>query len=155
MSSRWFAGPVGLILLAGLAAVTCVAAAGKPGPDTQEVQDPDDPDATLHVRTEPMLDESHVQSAGVAEAYRGEGYAVAVEFNDEGARRMREMTEQNRGSRLAILVDGECVAAPVIKTRVGRHAHIAGDFTLERASEIAAGLDTSPGGSDSAGDGQE
>ncbi len=63
---------------------------------------------------------------------------VSVEFNKTGARVFAELTEQNVGRRLAIILDGNVHSAPVIRERIpSGQAQITGGFTAEQATDLA------------------
>jgi preprotein translocase subunit SecD len=63
---------------------------------------------------------------------------VSVEFNKTGEKVFAELTEQNVGKQLAIILDGNVHSAPVIRERIpsGR-AQITGGFTPESAADLA------------------
>jgi preprotein translocase subunit SecD len=63
---------------------------------------------------------------------------VAIEFNPVGARIFAEITEQNVGRHLAIILDGNVYSAPRINERIpGGRAVITGQFTIEEARDLA------------------
>jgi preprotein translocase subunit SecD len=65
-------------------------------------------------------------------------WQVAIEFSPEGARRFGEVTEQNVGKQLAIVLDGNVYSAPRINERIpGGRAVITGQFTVEEARDLA------------------
>ena len=65
-------------------------------------------------------------------------WQVAIEFSPEGARRFGEITEQNVGKQLAIILDGNVYSAPRINERIpGGRAVITGQFTVEEARDLA------------------
>ncbi len=63
---------------------------------------------------------------------------IALEFNSKGAAIFSEVTEQNVGRRLAIVLDGNVHSAPRINEKIpsGR-ASITGRFTVDEAGDIA------------------
>ncbi|MBN1902884.1 protein translocase subunit SecD [Candidatus Sumerlaeota bacterium] len=63
---------------------------------------------------------------------------INLVFNREGARKFKDITEQNRGKNLAILLDGVVYTAPRIKDVIpnGR-CYISGSFDMEEAREIS------------------
>lgn len=66
---------------------------------------------------------------------------VQLEFDDEGKQLFADITERNVGKRVAILIDGVIISAPVVQERIGEGtAVITGDFTLEEAKELARNL---------------
>ena len=63
---------------------------------------------------------------------------VSVEFSAAGARAFAQLTEQNVGKRLAIILDGNVYSAPVIRERIpSGQAQITGGFTVEQATDLA------------------
>jgi len=63
---------------------------------------------------------------------------VALEFNTEGAKKFAEITADNVGKRLAIVLDGKVQSAPRIKEAIpSGEAVITGRFTVEQAQDLA------------------
>ncbi len=63
---------------------------------------------------------------------------VSIDFNARGARLFDQITAENVGKRLAIVLDNNVYSAPVIKERIsGGRAQISGSFTTEEASDLA------------------
>ena len=73
-------------------------------------------------------------------------YIVSVQFDQEGTAIFSKATAELAGTDIpiSIWVDGECIFSPTVYTTItdGRFT-ISGDFTLERATEIADLLDPS------------
>ncbi|MBI1847019.1 MAG: protein translocase subunit SecD [Candidatus Rokubacteria bacterium] len=64
-------------------------------------------------------------------------WQVALRFNPEGARKFAEITENNVGRNLAIVLDGVVNSAPRINERIpGGEAVITGRFTIEQAQDL-------------------
>jgi SecD/SecF fusion protein len=75
-----------------------------------------------------------------AMAIRGNLGEPQIEFrlNSEGAKRFGEVTRNNIGQRLAIILDGELYSAPVIQSAIETGSgQITGHFTVEQAQELA------------------
>lgn len=63
---------------------------------------------------------------------------VGLRFNAEGARKFGELTAQNVGRRLAIVLDGKVQSAPRIQEAIpGGEAVITGRFTPQEAADLA------------------
>ena len=63
---------------------------------------------------------------------------VTLEFNAEGAKKFAEITANNVGRRLAIVLDGKVQSAPNIKEAIpSGEAVIQGRFTIEEAQDLA------------------
>jgi hypothetical protein len=74
---------------------------------------------------------------------RGQGpsqFGISVEFNAAGAQKMREATARHIGRPLAIIIDGEVVAVPVVRSPISASAVISGDFTQAEAERIVNGI---------------
>jgi preprotein translocase subunit SecD len=65
-------------------------------------------------------------------------WQVAIEFTATGTRIFGELTEQNVGRHLAIILDGTLYSAPRINERIpGGRAVITGQFTVNEARDLA------------------
>jgi preprotein translocase subunit SecD len=65
---------------------------------------------------------------------------ITFQWNSEGAKVFRDFTGANIGHRLAAIIDGKVITAPVIQSKIGRRGEITGDFTREEASNTAIQL---------------
>ncbi len=67
----------------------------------------------------------------------GEPY-VSLTFNSKGAQIFANVTATNVGKRLAIVLDGKVVSAPVIREAIpSGQAQISGNFTVEQANDLS------------------
>ena len=62
--------------------------------------------------------------------------AVSFSLNREGARKFGEVTGQNIGRSLAILLDGRVETAPTIEGRITDEGQISGVFTQQEAADL-------------------
>src|SRR6202163_1993272 len=63
---------------------------------------------------------------------------VNFRFNNSGARRFAQVTQENVGKPFAIVLDNEVVSAPVIRTAItGGAGQISGNFTVQSANDLA------------------
>jgi hypothetical protein len=69
-------------------------------------------------------------------------YGVSVQLLPAGAQRMRRATAAHIGRPVAILIDGEVVTAPTVRSAVSDSAWINGDYTQAEAQRIADGIGT-------------
>jgi hypothetical protein len=67
-------------------------------------------------------------------------FSVFVELLEPGAQRMRQATAGHIGKPVAILIDGEVVMAPVVRSAIGNSAVISGGYTRVEAERIAEGI---------------
>jgi preprotein translocase subunit SecD len=104
--------------------------------------------ATGRVSREPILLRSRASMTGetITDArvqlrnQQGE-MGVEVSFNAAGTRQFADLTTANVKRRLAIVLDGKAVSAPVIQEPItGGIASITGDFTPDKAKDLAVAL---------------
>ena len=70
----------------------------------------------------------------------GEPY-VSITLNSKGAQIFANVTATNVGKRLAIVLDGKVVSAPVIREAIpSGQAQISGNFTVEQANDLSVVL---------------
>ena len=73
--------------------------------------------------------------------YGNEGWTVQLKFDSEGAKKFGQITEQYKGYRFAIVLDGVIQSAPVIRDAIyGGDAVITGRFTEQEARGLASVL---------------
>src|SRR5881394_859827 len=74
--------------------------------------------------------------------YGNEGWTVQLKFDGEGAKQFGKITEQYKGHRFAIVLDGVIQSAPVIRDAIyGGDAVITGRFTEQEARGLASVLE--------------
>ena len=63
---------------------------------------------------------------------------VTFRFNNNGARRFAQATQENVGKPFAIVLDNEVISAPVIREPIlGGSGQISGNFTVQAANDLA------------------
>src|SRR6202045_2850675 len=74
--------------------------------------------------------------------YGNEGWTVQLKFDGEGAKQFGKITEQYKGHRFAIVLDGVIQSAPVIRDAIyGGDAIITGKFGEKEARSLASVLE--------------
>jgi SecD/SecF fusion protein len=74
--------------------------------------------------------------------YGNEGWTVQLKFDSEGAKKFGQITEQYKGHRFAIVLDGLIQSAPVIRDAIyGGDAIITGKFSEHEARGLASVLE--------------
>ncbi|MDD5613859.1 MAG: protein translocase subunit SecD [Candidatus Omnitrophica bacterium] len=93
----------------------------------------------LLVSTEAVLTGAYLISAEVHfDQSRFNQPIVSIKFNAEGARKFARVTQDNVGSRLAIILDGNVKSAPVIRERIpSGEAVISGRFGVQEAKDLS------------------
>jgi len=80
----------------------------------------------------------YVSRAGVTRDPMSNQPEIILRFNSEGSEKFAEVTRNNVGRNLAIVLDGELYSAPTINQAItGGSASISGDFTIKEALELA------------------
>lgn len=96
-------------------------------------------DEAFNLDQAPLLDTAAIQTVGVTVNPDSGAAQIDVQFSDVGAELFAAVTRENLNQRLAIVLDGKVVAAPVIRTEItGGRAQISGSFTVEEAQALAA-----------------
>jgi len=90
-------------------------------------------------RAEPGLSGDIVKSARMGRGNLGEPN-IEFELTDEAGKRFGDVTRNNIGHRLAIVLDGELYSAPNINSEIDNNGEITGHFTQEEAQKLAAVL---------------
>ena len=68
---------------------------------------------------------------------------VSMQMNSDGARRWSQITKQNIGKAVAIVLDDAVYSAPRILTQIdGGHSQITGNFTIEDTKDLANTLNS-------------
>jgi preprotein translocase subunit SecD len=83
---------------------------------------------------------SDIAQAKVVPRPERSDFMVSVTLTPAGARKMRAATERNIGKRMAILIDGVVVTAPVVNSVISEAAVVEGHLTKHEAERIVAGI---------------
>jgi hypothetical protein len=70
-----------------------------------------------------------------------DGTEVVVQFMPPAAQRIQEATRRHIGRRVAILIDGTIVMAPVVRSPIADSAVLSGTYTKAEAERIARGIE--------------
>ena len=82
----------------------------------------------------------HIKNASPARNPLTQEPMILFTFNSEGAEAMGQLSSENIGQRLALILDGKLMHAPVLQGRITSHGQISGNFTMEEAAVIAVAL---------------
>lgn len=84
----------------------------------------------------PAVGGENLTDAGVS--FQDGAPAVSFKFNSFGAKKFGEVTKNNVGEQLAIVLDDEVISAPTIQSAItGGSGVITGNYTSESAQELA------------------
>jgi TonB family protein len=93
----------------------------------------------IYLQTSALVTASDVTQARVMETEGGR-FSVDVTLSDEASQRMSRATAAHIGKPVAIMLDGRVVAAPVVRSPIGRSALLTGNFTRAQAEAIVSRL---------------
>ncbi|HJS74917.1 MAG TPA: protein translocase subunit SecD [Vicinamibacteria bacterium] len=118
--------------------------AGRPQPSGTEVL-PGEPDPGgdriyyLVDRT-PVVTGRDLKNARRSLDYETNTPNVSFTLKPEAASRFQQVTRENIGRQLGIVLDGQVVSAPVIQSAIYDQGQITGNFTLEEAQDLSIKL---------------
>lgn len=95
---------------------------------------------STYVRQDVIVSNADVANARVVPGEDPDHFGVIVEFTAAGAQKMREATASHLGRPIAILIDGQVAAAPILRSPIDTTAVISGDYTQANAERIASGI---------------
>jgi preprotein translocase subunit SecD len=88
-----------------------------------------------------ILDASSVERAYATVEDDPTRASITIELTAKGASDFAAYTRKNVGERIAMIVNGTIVTAPIIRDAIfGGSVAISGDFTFERAQELARSI---------------
>jgi preprotein translocase subunit SecD len=146
--------PIFLLAVAGICSGDTLRISGlaeSAGADVERmVLKNDDAEEVLFVKKKAVLGDADVEQAWTAYSH---GVQIHVKLNEAGGRKLRETTARMRHGqdRLAIIVDGRLVSAPIIQATLGSSFVISGlkDLDVRELDELAgkmSGRSTDPDG---------
>jgi len=97
-------------------------------------------DRVIYLHDEVIVTNADIEHCTAVTGSGSSRYNIAVELNAAGAEKMRRATMAHEGRPMALLIDGEVVLAPVIRSPVGRSAVITGDYSKAEAERIINGI---------------
>lgn len=97
-------------------------------------------EARLAAAQESIVDNRDILTAEIVPGRLPTTFGVGLTFTSDGADKMRRATEAHIGEQLELVVDGDVVLAPTIRSAISSSATLTGDYTYEQASRIVEGL---------------
>jgi len=97
----------------------------------------------VYLHPEAIITNADIASSRLIAGTGPSDYGVSVEFKKEGAEKIQAATADRVGQHVAILIDGQLVAAPVIRTPISDSARVTGKFTRAQAERIVKGIGVS------------
>ena len=106
----------------------------QPGAGLAEVKVPD---GSLYMQRQPVLTRADLTEAAALVDRQGQNF-VGLRFTEAGARKLNDVSSQNVGKMLALVLDRELVAAPKIAEPLNRGVLAFGVPSEQAAAAIAA-----------------
>jgi preprotein translocase subunit SecD len=97
-------------------------------------------DRVVYLHQETIVTNDDIAQSGVVAGSGPSRFGIEVLFTTAGAEKMRRATAGHIGKPVAVLIDGEVVMAPVLRSPIGASAVISGDFTRAEAERIVEGI---------------
>jgi hypothetical protein len=97
-------------------------------------------DRVVYLHPEIIVSNGDIAQTSVVQGDEPPHFGVVVQFTEAGAQKMRQATTSRAGGLVAILVDGDVVAAPVVRGPISTSAVISGAYTEAEARRIADGI---------------
>ena len=94
----------------------------------------------IYLHPETVVTNSDIVTARVIQGDSLSTYNVVVTFTADGAGKMRRASQSHVGRPIAILIDGDVVMAPVVRSAIATSAVISGSYTRAEAERIVAGI---------------
>jgi preprotein translocase subunit SecD len=97
-------------------------------------------DRTVYLHNEVVVSNGDIASARAVPDPAPPKFRVDVQFTASGTNKMRATTAAHIGKPVALLLDGEVVLAPTLRSPISNTAVITGNFSQETAETIAKGV---------------
>lgn len=93
-------------------------------------------EGALWINSKPIITGENLINAHIQ--FQNGAPVVQFSLNQIGAKKFAEFTQKNRGERLAIILDGKILSAPVINEPINSgEGFISGNFSVDSATELA------------------
>ncbi len=110
----------------------------RPPPDSEVLMSSDRPPIPYLIERRVVVSGEDLVDAQPGFDQRTNEPIVTFRFNNNGARRFGQATQQNVGRPFAIVLDNEVISAPVIREPIlGGSGQISGSFTVQQANDLA------------------
>ena len=94
----------------------------------------------VYLHQEIIVTNDDISDSQVIDGERPSRFGVAVTLNAAGAERMRRATARHVGELIALLIDGEVISTPRLRSPISTSAVLSCDCTKAEAERIANGM---------------
>ena len=99
---------------------------------------------TIYLHREVIVTNADIARSSVIPGATPSQFWIDVRLNSAGAEKMRQATTNHIGKPVAIIIDGDVVSAPTVKSPIGGAAVISCDCTRADAERIVNGMAITP-----------
>ncbi|MBB3047019.1 SecD/SecF fusion protein [Litorivivens lipolytica] len=110
---------------------------GRSASTVQTLQLPGDDGERFRLEREQVLSGEHISDARLGFNQESGQPVINFRLDSRGASLFSELTANNIGRALAIVLDNRVLTAPVIRSMIGANGEISGNFTVPEASNLA------------------
>lgn len=114
-----------------------LAPGSRPPAGTEWLENNDEGGTVLPVYKQILISGENLMDAQLAFDQDYGRPQVSFRFDAAGSRKFASFTAKNIGRRMAIVLDGKVLSAPVIQTMIPGHGVITGNFSPETANDLA------------------
>jgi hypothetical protein len=93
----------------------------------------------VYLHPDPIVTNDDIAQSWVLED-APDRFGVSVHFLEAGAQRIRQATANHLGRPVALLIDGQVVTAPIVRSAISDSAVISGNYTRVEAERIVDGI---------------
>jgi hypothetical protein len=95
---------------------------------------------TVYLHSEVIVDNGDIATARIIPGSNPSQYAVELKFNGSGTEKISKASGNHIGRPIAILLNGQVVMAPTVRSPIGDSAVVTGNFTRAEAERIVNGM---------------
>jgi preprotein translocase subunit SecD len=110
----------------------------EPAEGLRKVDELDVSSLPIYLHNTPVLTGKDIAKASVAEDM--DRPAIDFELTPTGAEKLAKVSKENLHKKLAIIVEGKLIAAPIIRSQLSKQGRITGSFDKEEAERLARAI---------------
>ncbi len=94
----------------------------------------------VYLHPDAIVTNADIASSRVVPGRTPGHFSIDVQLTPSGGQKMHDATAMHVGKPVAILLDGDVVMAPTVRSAIGGSAMITGDYTRAQAERIVNGM---------------
>ncbi|HZT76431.1 MAG TPA: hypothetical protein VFA27_07225 [Vicinamibacterales bacterium] len=98
------------------------------------------PERTIYLHRDAIVTNDDIVDARVVPAKTPGQFNIGVRFTPAAGEKLRAATADHIGRPVALMIDGEVVMAPTLRSAFGADALVTGNYTKDEADRIANGM---------------